>query len=58
MTIREYAKAHDHKIVGKLIRRPDIELYRSDRYYTDEAGNLYLTIQQHMVIITADGAVI
>lgn len=58
MTIREYAKAHDHEIVGKLTRRPELERYRSERFYIDEAGNEYITNHHYMVIITADGAVI
>ena len=68
MSIREYAKACGHEIVGKLTRRPEWE-YCHDlatwekrhggcRHYSDEAGNEYIISRNVCCIVTAEGAVI
>lgn len=68
MSVREYAKARGHKIVGKLTRRPEWE-YVHDlhtwekrhggcRHYSDEAGNEYIICKKGCCIVTAAGAVI
>ena len=64
MTIREFAKAHDHEIVGKLrrmtITREDYNAAMGEwetvkvSFYVDDAGNEY----HDGCIITADGGVI
>jgi hypothetical protein len=58
MTIREYAKEHDHEVVGKLTRRTDWEDWPSAKWYTDEAGNEYCVTRSGVSIILADGGVI
>ena len=58
MTIREYAKKFNHKIVGKLTRRPEWERSSKERAYIDEAGNEYYTRRGILTIVTADGGVI
>ena len=55
MTIREFAKSVDFKIVGKLHR---IKTYRDDYYYLDDAGNEYYKDRNNFYIITSDGGVI
>ena len=68
--IRQYAKAHGHKIVGKLTRRPEWEYiidpvtdkkkHSGDRCYSDEAGNEYIANPKsgYICIIDAEGGVI
>ena len=58
MTIREYAKEHNHKIVGKLIRKVEWERNKGEKWYVDEVGNEYMSSYGNVVIITADGGVI
>lgn len=62
MTIREYAKAHNQEVVGKLKRipaydgrDPNGERYR---FYIDEANNEYTINSNGVCIVTYDGAVI
>lgn len=67
MTIKEYAKAHNHGIVGKLTRHPEAEWYyefgkriqyKGYKVYLDEAQNEYSINKHGVCIITADGNVI
>lgn len=58
MTIREFAKIKNFKIVGKLTRRADWEQDKGERWYMDEAGNEYYKGQNGFSIITADGGII
>ena len=62
MSVREYAKARGHQIVGKLTRFPKGETYgvdnRKQRAYIDEAGNEYYISKSCACIVTADGSVI
>ena len=68
MSIREYAKASGHQIVGKLTRRPEWEYtmnwatgekrHSGCRHYSDEAGNEYIIGKEGNCIVTAEGAVI
>ena len=57
MTIREYAKANGHEIVGKLTRHSEFE-DTDCRFYLDEANNEYMIGSGSVCIVTADGAVI
>lgn len=67
MNIREFAKQRDHKVVGKLTRRPEYE-YTTDCFdnkrhsgiktYIDEGGNAYYVSKTSVCIVTTDGAVI
>lgn len=62
MTIREYAEARGHKIVGKLTRFPKGETYGADnrkqRAYIDEAGNEYYIDKHSACIVTTEGHII
>lgn len=66
--IRKYAKAVDHKIIGKLTRKPEWE-YNMDynagthrhsgcRHYADEGGNEYIVGKGGISIVTTKGDVI
>ena len=57
MTIREYAKKHDFKIVGKLTRCAEWEQTKTERCYIDEANNEYLKNEDSIVIVTANGSI-
>lgn len=68
MTIREYAKSVNFKIVGKLTQRPEFEQkinwydgsqkHSGVKCYFDEAGNVYHIGSKGCCIITVDDAVI
>lgn len=69
MKIREYAALVGHEVVGKLVRRSDLERPVWDdaamafkpcgcRIYLDEANNEYLVSKSGVCIIDADGGVI
>lgn len=58
MTIREFAKIKNFKIVGNLTRRADWEQDKGERWYMDEAGNEYLKSEKGFCIVTADGGII
>jgi len=62
MSIREYAKAHNHTVVGKLLRMPKYDGIDQDgtpyRFYIDYAGNEYTINRNGICITTADGNVI
>ena len=71
MTIREYAKARGHQIVGRLTRRHEWEYEYDDswmaggkkhsgcKHYADEGGNEYIIGKDGTIcIVTEDGAVI
>lgn len=64
MTIREYAKKHDHKVIGKLKRMPDETCiikgeHHRFRIYSDEAGNWYqVDWKGNCVCIATEDAVI
>ena len=62
MTIREYAKAHNHQIVGKLRRIPQYDGRDNDgtkyRSYFDDADNWYTINRNGCHISTCDGYVI
>lgn len=67
MTIREYTKAHNHEIIGKLTRHPEWE-YETDEFehrkhtntkaYADEGGNVYYIGEKGVCIVTAEDDVI
>lgn len=63
MTIREYAKAHGHEVVGKLTRHAECEWladgfgnskHEDFKFYVDEAGNEYYVDKKGICIITVD----
>lgn len=64
MTIREYAKKNDFKIVGKLTRCKDWERGNSGtengtvKVYSDEAGNHYYSDKTGVCIENGEGEVI
>ncbi len=68
MTIREYAKSKNFKIIGKLTRHPEWELEldgfsgeeRSSKTksYSDEGGNVYHISKKGICIITANDEII
>lgn len=66
MTIREYAKLHNHKVVGKLTRHPEWE-YEEDAFgekkhvsksYSDEGGNVYHVTSKGICIVNANDEII
>lgn len=62
MTIRKYAKAHHHKVVGKLRRVTPLKSNRDQdgtpyRIYIDEANNEYTVNRNGVCIVTVDGNV-
>lgn len=56
-TIRQHAKEYGWEIVGKLTRKPEWEVNKSDREYVDEAGNAYSIHKGVPVIYTEDGCI-
>ena len=58
MSIREQAAALQFKIVGHLVRHTELEIFRLEQVYLDDAGNAYLTRRGILTIVTADGTVI
>ena len=56
-TIRQHAKEYGREIVGKLTRKPEWEVNKSDREYVDEAGNAYSIHKGVPVIYTEDGCI-
>lgn len=66
--IRKYAKAVDHKVIGKLTRKPEWEYNMNHctgfldrdrcRHYADEGGNEYIVSRSGICIVTAKGEVI
>lgn len=58
MTIREYAKVHNFKIVGKLKRVAEWERTKCERWYVDEANNEYMKNRNRVAIVTVDGGII
>ena len=58
MSIREQAAALKFEIVGNLVRHIELEVFRLEKVYLDEAGNAYLTRRGILTIVTADGTVI
>jgi len=62
MTIREYAHAHCHEIVGNLVRQPAHDGKDPDgkpyKFYVDRAGNEYTINSNGICIVTIDGNVI
>jgi hypothetical protein len=58
MSIREQAAMLRFTIRGALIRHPELEYSRHERYYLDEDGNEYYIRRGVLTIITADGGVI
>lgn len=62
MSIREYAKAHNHQVVGKLVRKPEYEERDPDgtpfRFYVDDVGNEYSINRNGICIVTIDEDVI
>lgn len=66
-TIRKYAKANGHEIIGKLTRHPEWEYedtlsgckkHGGAKAYADEAGNEYYISKGGISIVTADGGII
>ena len=58
MSIREQAARLNFDISGKLIRHPELEVFRQEKVYLDDAGNAYLTRFGILTIVTPDGGVI
>ena len=58
MSIREQAANLGHKIIGQLVRHTELEIFRQEKVYLDDAGNEYLTRRGVLTIVTADGTVI
>lgn len=68
MTIREYAKEHNFKVIGKLTRHPELEYYPDSftgemthmgcKVYIDDGKNEYYVGKRGVCIVTADGDVI
>ena len=62
MSIREYAKAHNHQVVGNLVRQPEHDGKDPDgtpyRFYMDAILNEYTINKNGVCIVTADGNVI
>lgn len=58
MSIREQATNLGHEIIGQLVRHAEMELFRCEKVYLDEAGNQYLVRRGILTIVTADGGVI
>lgn len=67
MTIREYAKLHNHKIIGKLTRHPEWEYetnafdekrHTDTKTYSDEGGNVYHISSKGVCIVTANDEII
>lgn len=62
MTIREYAKAHHHEVVGKLRRMPEHDGKDPDgkpyKFYIDSIGNEYTINSNGVCITTFDDCVI
>ena len=58
MSIREQATNLGSEIVGRLDRHTELEIFRLEKVYLDEAGNAYLVRRGILTIVTADGGVI
>ena len=58
MSIREQAANLRFEIVGKLARHTELEVFRLEQVYLDDAGNAYLIRRGILTIVTADGLVI
>ena len=63
MKIREFAKAHNHEVVGKLRRVKDVQYGFGGHYplYMDEANNEYCMTDNGKdcaCIVLADGGII
>lgn len=58
MSIREQAANLGHEIIGQLVRHTELEMFRCERVYLDEAQNEYLLRRGILTIVTADGGVI
>lgn len=58
MSIREQADRLRFTIRGALIRHPELEYSRHEKYYVDSEGNEYYLRRGILTIITADGGVI
>ena len=58
MSIREQAAGLKFDIIGHLVRHTELELFRHEKVYLDDAGNAYLTRFGILTIVTPDGTVI
>lgn len=58
MSIRKQAENLGHKIVGQLVRHNELEIFRLEQVYLDDAGNAYLVRRGILTIVTPDGVVI
>ena len=58
MSIREQAANLGFEIVGRLVRHAELEIFRLEKVYLDDAGNEYLVRRGILTIVTADGGVI
>lgn len=66
--IRKYAKDNNHKIIGKLTRRPDWEyierpfdcklVHTGCKHYSDEGGNEYIIGPGGICIVTVEDVII
>lgn len=58
MSIREQAANLKFEIIGQLVRHTELELFRQEKVYLDEARNAYLVRRGVLTIVTPEGAVI
>ena len=58
MSIREQAANLGFEIIGRLVRHAELEIFRCEKVYLDEAQNEYLMRRGILTIVTADGGVI
>ncbi len=58
MSIREQANMLRFQIAGALVRHPELERSRHEKYYLDEDGNEYYVRRGILTIVTAEGGVI
>ena len=58
MSIREQCNLLRFQIAGALIRHPELEQSRHEKYYLDEDGNEYYLRRGILTIVTAEGGVL
>lgn len=57
MTLTQQAANLGVVIVGKAIRRPEVEPSSRYQYYLDEAGNVFILYRGVLTVISCDGSV-
>ncbi len=58
MSIREQAANLKFEIIGNLERHEELEIFRVEQVYLDDAGNAYLVRRGILTIVTAEGWVV